>query len=176
VFYYASNVSTALAPGKTVSSVAYSAFATNIAVASDTAIGSRTLPVTLGSSQTIAAGAFAGGLVTVNAGTGLGYSYKIRGHAAVTASTAMVLDLWDQIVVAVTSASSKVTMAKSPWAEVTIGGATGHIVGVAPVDVPLGSSVFLGADVGAYRPLVGCNRDDRRRSDGHPRGFGRGHA
>lgn len=140
VFYYSSNVSTALAPGKTVVAGTYPTYGVNIAVASDTAISSRLLPVTLGSSQTLAANLFAGGYVTVNAGTGLGYIYKIRSHAAVAASTAMTLDLWDPITVAVTAASSKVTFSKNPWAEVAIGGATGQIVGVTPTDVPLGST------------------------------------
>lgn len=141
VFYYASNSGSAIAAGQVVSAPAIGANFTNIAVSANAAIGATSVSVTLGGSSTVAANAYAGGYLVVNDATGEGYTYKIKGHAAVSSSTAMTVDLWDPIVVALVASTSEVTLMKSPWADVVASPSTAVLpVGVAPVAVGAGST------------------------------------
>lgn len=141
VYYYASNTSTALTCGNLLQTTTTAAAFLNIAVASNVGVGSFSVPVTLGSSQTIAASAYAGGYLVINAGAGIGNIYRIREHAAVSASTSMTLVLADPIQTALTSAASKATVMFSPWANVVASSATTNLtVGVAPVAVSAGSA------------------------------------
>ena len=85
-----------------------------------TAIGATSLLITTGSGGgALDANEYAGGLVTTDFTTGLGYAYRIKGHAAISASTDGAIELTadDPIQVALTS-SSKVTLVKNQYKRV----------------------------------------------------------
>ncbi len=98
------------------------------------AIGDTKLTVTPGNTGG-AANLYAEGYVVVDTSTGLGYTYGITGHAAITASTAFTLNLSpdDPIQVAF-GASTKLNLYANPYQNVIQGPATtktGTCVGVA---------------------------------------------
>jgi len=95
------------------------------------AIGATT--VTLTSSITLALNALAGGIMTVNVGTGVGQTYKISGNTAVSGAAGMVVTLEDPIRVALDT-SSKINLKANPYNGIIVTPATmtGEIVGVAP--------------------------------------------
>lgn len=78
---------------------------------SDGAIGDKSITVTPGNVGG-AADLYADGIAVIDTTPGLGYSYPIKTHLAITASTAFVLQLatgWP-VQVAITNANSKVTL------------------------------------------------------------------
>lgn len=76
------------------------------------AVGATT--VTLTSSITITANAWAGGFLSINVTPGAGYYYRIKSNTAVTAATGCVITLEDPIQIALTT-SSKVTVQLNPY-------------------------------------------------------------
>jgi hypothetical protein len=77
----------------------------------DTAIGDKSITVTPGATAG-AADLYADGIAVIDTTPGLGYSYPIKTHLAITASVAFVLQLatgWP-VQVALTNANSKVTL------------------------------------------------------------------
>ena len=85
----------------------------------DTAIGALSVAVTPGATAG-AANLYAGGLLIVEVTPGLGYSYGISSHLAITASTKFTVNLVadDPILVALTTANSKVALQASPYKNV----------------------------------------------------------
>lgn len=82
------------------------------------AIDDRTISVTPGATAG-AADLYAGGIAVIDTTPGLGYSYPVKGHLAITASTLFVLNLgvgWT-IQVALT-ATSRVSLYSNPYANV----------------------------------------------------------
>jgi len=80
---------------------------------------------------------YANGYLWVNAGTGIGQCFKIRSNPAITATVAGLFQLYDPLVVAL-DATSRITIAYNPWANVIQCPAvpTGIPVGVTPIAVP----------------------------------------
>lgn len=85
---------------------------------SATAAESKTISVTPGATAG-AADLYAGGIAVVDTTPGLGYSYPVKGHLAITASTAFTLNLRDgwTIQVALT-ASSRISLYANPYQNV----------------------------------------------------------
>ena len=111
------------------------------------AIGDRTISVTPSTSQNGAADLYAEGLATVVVTPGLGYSYPVKGHLAITGTTLFVLNLepgWE-IVVALT-ATSQISLSANPYKNViqmptTL---TSALVGVAPFIIATTEFGWLG--------------------------------
>jgi hypothetical protein len=98
------------------------------------AIGDKTITVTPGATAG-AANLYEGGMAVIDTTPGLGYSYPVKSHAAISASTAFVLNLAEgwTVRVALTAANSKVSLYPSPWKNVIQSPAntlTGIVVGV----------------------------------------------
>jgi len=96
------------------------------------AVGAKSFSYTPGATAA-AADFYAGGYLQVDTTPGLGYTYTVEGHAAITASTAFTLLLKDPIQVALTT-SSRVGLCANKYRGVIqfpVTTATGSIVGIA---------------------------------------------
>lgn len=103
------------------------------------AIGDKEIEVTPGNTAG-AANLYEGGMAIIDTTPGLGYSYPIKGHLAITASTAFTVDLgtgWP-VVVALTS-SSQVTLCHNPYKNV--------------IQTPV--TTLTGAPVGVCQHIIG---------------------
>jgi len=139
VYYYARNSGAAIVAGNLLSAPAEDAqdadLAVNTAVAGDTSV-----LVTPGSTAH-GANDFAGGYLCVVDDEGEGITYRVSGHAAVTASTEFTLNLTDPINVDFAAATT-VTLLKNPWMDTVIApSAQAHFsVGISNVAVGAGTS------------------------------------
>jgi len=126
---------TTLAVGKLQQAPAQVANHQNLTVAT-AAIGATSLTVTLGATAATA-NQYAGGFVTITAGTGLAYRYLIDSHPAANASATLVLTLSDALAVATAVADSKADLQANPFSGVILNPATASSapvgVGVAPI-------------------------------------------
>jgi hypothetical protein len=98
------------------------------------AIGDKTISVTPGATAG-AADLYAGGIAVIDTTPGLGYSYPIKRHDAITASVAFTLVLADgwPVQVALTAANSRVSLYPNPYRNVIqtpVTTLTGPVVGV----------------------------------------------
>jgi hypothetical protein len=139
VFYYARNSGAALAPGKLCQAEDIASTQVNLATAA-AGIGATTVNVTPGA-LTANANDFAEGYLCVNDVTGEGMTYKIASHAAVTASTAFDVELYDPLVVALAS-TSQTCVIKNPWQDLVIAGANqdNFSVGIPTITIAAGST------------------------------------
>lgn len=107
------------------------------------AVGAESITVALGATAA-AANLYADGYLNVNAGTGLGITYLVRGHAAVLSSGTLTAFLADPIVVATSTSDSKGTLRVNPYASVVVtpsaATAGGHPTGVP--NVPITASYY----------------------------------
>lgn len=89
-----------------------------------TAIGANVVNVTPGATAG-AANLYAEGSLVIHAATGIGYTYLVSSHPAITSSTAfnVTTTLEDSIQVAL-DATSKADLASNPWANVIVGPTT----------------------------------------------------
>jgi hypothetical protein len=96
------------------------------------AIGARSFTYTPGATAG-AANLYAEGFMQVSTTPGLGYTYQVSGHAAITSATAFTLNLVDPIQVALTT-SSRVGLLAHPYKNVIVAATTvtAAAVGVAP--------------------------------------------
>jgi hypothetical protein len=131
-----------LAPGKLAVAEAIAANHTNIAVASNAAIGATSVTVTLGATDATE-NQYAEGYLVAYDSTGAGINYKISGHPAATGSTSLTIKLEEPLIVALTSAASKVSLVKHTAKDVTHSTTIGTAVGVANVAVASGSYAWL---------------------------------
>ena len=131
-----------LAPGKLAVAEAIAANHTNIAVYANAAIGATSVTVTLGATDATE-NQYAEGYLVAYDSTGAGINYKISGHAAATGSTQLVIKLEEPLIVALTSAASKVSLVKHTAKDVTHSTTIGTAVGVANVAVASGSYAWL---------------------------------
>lgn len=114
------------------------------------AIGARSISVTPGATAG-AADLYAEGIAVIHVTPGIGYSYPIRTHLAITASTAFTVQLatgWE-VVVALTT-DSRVSLFTNPYKNVIIGPTT-------LTNIPVGVAMFaMAADeygwVGTHGP------------------------
>lgn len=125
VFYYATAKanSTALVAGNLLASEAASVDMDDMA-ADTPAAGQSVVNVTPVGTKTYAANELAEGYLTVQSGTGLGITYKIRSHAATTAATEFAVTIYDSFSVGLAAAST-VVVAKNPWADPIVMPTTG---------------------------------------------------
>ena len=130
-FRYCQVGATALVAGSLYQAAAQAANHQDLTVVSGAA-GSKQIVATLG--NTLASvNQYAGGWVVITVTPGVGYCYKISGHAAVAALGDITLALDDVVQVALTT-TSRVDLIPNPYRNVilSIGGTnTGKIVGVA---------------------------------------------
>jgi len=135
VFVYARAGATNLAAGKLTQSPVQVANHLNISVAAAASVGSRRVYVTLGATAADA-NAYKDGYLYVNSGDGAGLAYKIRGHAAISASSSGYIELYDSIRKALTT-SSKCTLVKNPFNGTIVHPSppTAPLVGIPPIDV-----------------------------------------
>jgi hypothetical protein len=124
---------------------------------SDTAIGATSIVVTPGATGG-AANLYAGGLAIIEVTPGLGYSYGVSSHAAITASVAFTINLVtdDPIQVALTNANSKVTLIANPYKNVIqspVTTLTGAVVGIGVYPVTAAQYGWVGVK-GVFGVLV----------------------
>lgn len=101
-------------------------------------IGDTSITYTFaGGAATVAASLFAGGLLSIVTGTGSVQTLQIKGNAAVTSSTTVVLQLQDPIYIA-TSAAATANIWQNPYSAVIIcpTALTGTVTGVNQVAIP----------------------------------------
>ena len=125
-----------IAGGAGVESPDVVAHHSNMAVVSNVAAGANKLTVTLGGTA-VAANEYAGGYVQVYDGAGAGQQLKILSHPAQTNTSGNVtINLEDPVVVALTSATSKVTLVRNKYeAVIACTAAAKMAVGVSPITV-----------------------------------------
>lgn len=87
-------------------------------VAGTTSVGSTRVTVTLGATA-VTRNEYADGYLHINTGDGIGV-YKIKSHLAIGSSGSGVINLYDPIVSALVTATTRVTLTKNPWADVVI--------------------------------------------------------
>lgn len=131
VFHYALNGGVALGAGAIVQNAVTISGHQNM-TSGVVAIGETTLIITPATTN-MTKNYYANGYAWVNAGTGLGQIYKIKSHLAITLSVVGYLQLYDPLVVAL-DATSKITVAPSPWKGTIIIATT--VSGI-PVGIPL---------------------------------------
>jgi hypothetical protein len=115
---------------------------TNIALAADAAVGAMQVSVTLGATAAVQ-DQYTEGYVVLNAGTGSGYRYAVKGHYAANASATLVLYLQEPLVAAVTAASTKASLYKNPCKDVIVTTTLGKNPGVSLVDLPAANFGWL---------------------------------
>lgn len=116
VFVYAEAAGVALVAGNLLQSAAPVANHLNIAVAAAAAVDATEVTVTLGATLA-AANDYQDGFLHVNDAVGEGHLYKIKSHPAAASAASLVIQLYDKIRVALTTAS-EVTLTKHPCKDV----------------------------------------------------------
>lgn len=138
VYRYVSVGTTALVAGKMYQAPAQDT--TNFqALGVSVAAGTLTTTVTTGSSVTLTANQLAGGLLSVRSGSGVGFSYQIKSHPAVTAGT-VTFTLADPIQIALAT-TSVIDVTPHPYGNVLLQPAT-------LTSVPVGAAVQNGTATG----------------------------
>lgn len=134
----------ALVAGNTIQAPAFLIDHTAMASAA-TALGATSITVTPGATAG-AANLYAEGYAGISVGTlMLGYSYRVSGHLAITASVAFVINIEDPIQVALTTAG-RVNLAPHPYQnviQVPITTLTNRCVGVAPYIIAASQNGWL---------------------------------
>jgi len=118
VYRYGLMGATASVSGSINQSAAAVANHINLAIQTATVIGDVDVKVTLGATATTL-NQYAEGYLVANAGTGKGYTYKIRNHALAAASATQTVTIYDPIVVAGPT-SAKMSLHKHPFKDVII--------------------------------------------------------
>lgn len=171
-FVLIQNGGTALVSGVLVQGpVSIGANHTGLAVVSNAAIGATTITVTLGGTA-VTANQYQGGYAVISAGTGIGQTLKIASHPAQTSTTGnVVLTLEDPLSVAITSATSKVSLTLNPYgspngADVRTSGcvvspttATGPTIGVTVYPIPASTATVPSYGFIQTRGAVACLND-----------------
>jgi hypothetical protein len=105
-----------------------------------TAVGARTITITLGATNAVTANQYAGGWAVIDTAPGLGYSYPIASHPAAAGAATLVLTLQpDALVQVALTAVSRVSLVPNPYSAVIqspITTLTGSVVGVAVAPIP----------------------------------------
>lgn len=134
-FRYCLNGGVALAAGVPTEGLAAVANHVNCAVAADTAVGSQSVSVTLGATAATL-NQYKDGYLQINAGAGLGLQYPIDGHPVIGSAGTGVVQVKDNVRVALTSAASKASLIYNLWQGVVV--STGEpvpITGIPPIAV-----------------------------------------
>ena len=143
---------------------------TNLAVVANAAIGATSISVTLGGTVTTA-NQYQGGFAVINAGTGIGQTLRIAANTAGTASGTCVLTLEDPLSVAITSASSKVSLELQQYGSangtaITTHGVivcpttlTGRVIGVTVSPIPASTATVAQYGYIQTKGVVACLND-----------------
>ena len=132
-FRYALNGAVALIHGVPTAQPDAVANHLNIAVQANTAVGSTSVPVTLGATA-VTENYYAGGFLQINAGAGIGQQFKIESHPAHAGTGTLVVRLdGERVRVALTSAASKATLISPIGTQV--------VVAAAAAETPTGVTV-----------------------------------
>jgi len=132
-FRYCKVGATALVAGKLYQAPAYTTTHQNM-TCSTQAVGDKTITVSLGASA-VTANQYAGGYLNLNAGTGVGYCYRIASHPAADLSTSLVVTLETPILAATAVADTKGSLVPHPYNGVIVHPNT-------PTNVMAGVAVF----------------------------------
>ena len=127
----------ALVTGDCYGSAGQDAQFQTMALNHNVAIGGTVLEVTNGTT-TVAANDFAEGYLMVSYGTGIGQMSKISSHTTGTSGADITYTIEDPLKVAITAASSKITVVKNPYDDVIIQATTpvAPAVGIACLAIP----------------------------------------
>ncbi len=111
----------------------------SMAVAVNAAIGATQISVTNGTTA-VAANDFDEGYLMVSYGTGIGQSSRILSHTTGASGATIVYTIEDPLKVAITAASSKITVIKNPYDDVVIQAVTpvASTAGIAQYAIPTG--------------------------------------
>jgi hypothetical protein len=118
---------------------------TDIAVQANTAIGETYLPVTL-DTDAATLNQYAGGYLCISDGAGQGQMFRIRSNDVATAGGTCTLELDRPLLVAVTSAASKVQMMTDPYnlvIQAPVTTPTGFPLGICPIEVDINYYCWL---------------------------------
>ena len=142
-FVYALNGAVALSPGRLLQVAVPIPNHLGMGVAAVAAIGDKRLLVTPGATD-MAANAYKDGFIHINTSTGVGYSYKVRGHKAITGSSSGYIELYDSLRAALDT-TSKATITKQPADSVIVfpTSQTGAPAGVAHSAVTIGYHFWM---------------------------------
>ena len=142
-FRYCKAVATTVT-GDCYSSAGQDAQFQSMAVTANVAIGGTAISVTNGTT-TVAANDFDEGLLMVSYGTGIGQSSRIKSHTTGTSGATITYTIEDPLKVAITAASSKITVIKNPYDDVIIQAATpvAQTAGIAVYAIPAGEYGWL---------------------------------
>lgn len=115
----------------------------NLSVANASA-GDKRVYVTLGATA-LSADAYKDGFLFINAGTGAGQMYKIRGHKAIASSGSGWIELYDSLRTALASANSKASLFPNPFNGVVAYNTSSptSVVGVTPISVNSGDYFWI---------------------------------
>lgn len=151
VFALVQNGASALVSGVLVQSPAsIGANHTGLTLSTE-AIGSKTITATLGATA-VTANQYAGGILVISAGTGIGQTLEIASHPAALGSATVVLTLKDALSVATVTANSKGSLTLPQYGSangtnVATSGvvinpvtATGRVIGVTISPIPASST------------------------------------
>lgn len=138
-FRYAKAGATSLVPGKLQQSAAEVTGDQNLtAVAA--AIGDLVIAST--STVTVTANQYAGGLAMITVTPGLGYAYKISGHAAYTAAAPSFSLVADNPVNIALTTSSRIDLVSNPYSAVIVNPATASSTPVGVANFPITNAQF----------------------------------
>lgn len=165
------NGGTALVAGNLIQGpVSIGANHTGLAVVSNAAIGATQITVTLGGTLATA-NQYQGGYAVISAGTGIGQTLRIASHLSGTSSGNVILTLEDPLSVAITSATSKVSLTLNPYGSsngtdvrtsgvvVSPATATGPTVGVTITPIPASTTTVPSYGFIQTRGPVACLND-----------------
>ena len=136
-FVYCKAGASALAAGKLMQSPAPAANHLNKLVKLAAAIGAKQVKLAIGATA-ITSNMYKEGYFHVNDATGEGYNYKVKDHAAYSASSAAVyINLYDPIKIALVASTSEYTLTKHPSDGIILCPTTltAPVIGVTPIAV-----------------------------------------
>lgn len=169
-FVLIQNGGTALVSGNLIQGpVKIGANHSNLATAA-AAIGATQITVTMGGTLATA-NQYQGGFAVINAGTGIGQTFRIASHPAATSSGTCVLTLEDSVQVALSASDTKTTLELNPYGapngtDVRTSGCvvcpttlTGPIIGVTVSPIAASSTTVPSYGFIQTRGVVGCLND-----------------
>lgn len=169
-FVLIQNGGTALASGNLIQGpVKIGANHTNLATAA-ASIGATQITVTAGGTA-ITANQYQGGFAVINAGTGIGQTFRIKSHPAAGSSATCVLTLEDPVKVALSASDTKTTLELNPYgsqygADVRTSGCvvcpttlTGPVIGVTVAPIAASTTTVPTYGFIQTRGVVGCLND-----------------
>ena len=141
-FRYARAGTTALVAGTALQSPVWPTDQTNLAVAANAAIADTTVTVTNGGSNAITANQYVGGMLVTETTPGHGYTYSITSNSAAATGATITLKLGSPLIVAITAASSKVSLVLNEYNGVIIFPTTQTGIPVGVAVYPIRASYF----------------------------------